>query len=329
MRIRHASVSFAFCLLVCALDAHADLKTCAAITDRDQRLDCFDKLAAEAQSGMSQTTVAAKPQTQDGGALQRRRTDERNILDNPFGLTAYRPNYFLPFTYNSKINKEPFQELFPDIHMDDIEAKFELSIKARVWGISDKMNLWAAYTQENWWQVYNHNHGTSAPFRETDYQPELFMTYATDYHLGSLDMDQWQIGFNHQSNGRSDPLSRSWNRIIAGALFEYGDLVINPRVWYRIPEREKDDDNPKTDVYYGWSDVRLAYPWHNMTFSTMLRDNFRTDNNKGAVQLDWSFPLNRRFKGYVQYFYGYGESMIDYDVKTSRIGVGIMLSDWL
>ena len=329
MRIRHASIPFAFCLLVCAFDAHADLKSCAAITDRDQRLDCFDKLAAEATSGLNQTTVAGKPGNEDEGALRVRRAHERNILDNPFGLTAYRPNYFLPFTYNSKPNVEPFRELIPDVHMDDIEAKFQLSIKAKLWDLTDHLDLMAAYTQENWWQVYNHNHGTSAPFRETNYQPELFLAYATDWRVLGMDMEQLSLGFNHQSNGRSDPLSRSWNRIIAGAIFDKGNFVIAPRVWWRIPEREQDDDNPNTNKYYGSGDLRIAYAYHDMTLATMLRDNLRTDDNKGAVQVDWSFPLNRRFKGYVQYFYGYGESMIDYDVKTSRIGVGIMLTDWM
>src|SRR5262249_2622537 len=103
MRIRHRRVLLGCVLLVGALGAHADLRSCAAIGDRDQRLACFDKLAAEAQPSIASTPVAAKS-PQQWGALQQRRSDERDILDNPFVLTAYRPNYFLPFTYNSKIN---------------------------------------------------------------------------------------------------------------------------------------------------------------------------------------------------------------------------------
>ncbi len=54
----------------------------------------------------------------------------------------------------------------------------------------------------------------------------------------------WDLGLAHQSNGQSDPLSRSWNRINANLAIEAGNLAVAMRTWYRIPEDPVDDDNP-------------------------------------------------------------------------------------
>ena len=60
----------------------------------------------------------------------------------------------------------------------------------------------------------------------------------------------------------------------------------------------------------------------------MLRNNFSVHHNRGALQLEWSFPLLEWVSGYVQYFLGYGESLLDYDHSVNRIGVGFMFKEW-
>jgi len=137
------------------------------------------------------------------------------------------------------------------------------------------------------------------------------------------------VGLDHQSNGQADPLSRSWNRVFAEFVAERGDFAISFRPWYRIPESAAADNNPDITHYLGYGQFRVAFRGGRDEYTVMLRDNFNTGDNRGAIRLGWSFPLNQRLRGYVQFFDGYGESLIDYNVRVLRIGAGVMLSNWL
>lgn len=241
------------------------------------------------------------------------RQSVKQTITKIFGIAPYKTNYLLPYTYD-------------DVGHGDrkrAETKFQLSFQKSIvddfFGLNESIVL--AYTQTSWWQTT----AESAPFRETNYQPELFVI------MPHFDSDSfikaYQIGLIHESNGQGKEKSRSWNRLYAKAYLQAGGLIISPRVWYRFSENASDDDNPNIHKYLGYGDLELMYPWRTHTFKLLLRNNFDFKDNRGAAQFDWSFPLwEKNLFGYIQLYSGYSESLIDYDKRSNRVGIGFALS---
>jgi phospholipase A1 len=75
--------------------------------------------------------------------------------------------------------------------------------------------------------------------------------------------------------------------------------------------------------------LRAAYLWRRHTFTTLLRNNLKTSDNRGTIELTWSRPLSGVLRLYAQYYYGYGESLLDHNWKVNRVGFGVAVSDYL
>ncbi len=259
---------------------------------------------------------------------------ELSLLQSGFAITPHNINYVLPFTHSSHINKEPFAD--SDHHFQHTEIEFQVSFKAGInetplWG--DNGFIYFAYTARSFWQAYNTSQ--SSPFRETNHEPELFLAFTTNLHLFGAEIPVVSVGASHQSNGRSGVQSRSWHRVYAKATLEFEKYYWSLKPWWRIPENQKSspddrsgDDNPDIDDYLGYFELRGFRRYGDNDLSLMLRNNLRSDN-RGAVELAYSYPFGKTKRGYVQLFHGYGESLLDYDHKTTRIGFGIMLNSWL
>lgn len=342
-------------MVLAALGASAQgsamtLADCTGIADDQARLACYDSVALsvttaatsaspqarkapaapdhEAPSELSLTSAPAAEagSPDDVPFIPTRLRQEKAHASNRFVIIPHHRNYLLPLTYNSNINETAWDQSFPGTSMDRVEAKFQVSLKAMIWEaiFGQGIDLWGAYTQENWMQAYNTD--ASSPFRETDYQPELILSIDNDWSIFGFHNNRLDISLNHQSNGRSEPQSRSWNRLIGSALFDRKNYSLRVSAWHRLPERNKDDDNPDIDNFVGRAELQGIWKWPDYSVGFIWRNNLES-NNRGSIQIDWTFPLSRRFQGYIQYFNGYGESLIDYDESTNRIGIGVSLTD--
>ncbi len=132
----------------------------------------------------------------------------------------------------------------------------------------------------------------------------------------------------HQSNGRAEPLSRSWDRAYLEFFFVRDDFALSIKPWYRFKESSSKDDNPDIEDFIGNYEIRLHQRWEEHLFSVLLRNLF-DDEPRYNSELQWSFPIQRRLRGLVQYYNGYGENMIDHDHRNNRIAIGILMTDWL
>ncbi|MGO3057540.1 phospholipase A [Halomonas sp. AOP43-A1-21] len=276
----------------------------------------------ESSADVADETLPVEQARED---LIERRQLEQESTRNPFSITTHRTNYLFPVSYNAKQNNENFRNVTTDAGPDSNEVKFQLSVKVNlaedIFGrVGD---VYFGYTQRSWWQAYNTD--ASSPFRETNYEPEIFIDFDNAWSALGWVNTRNRVSFNHQSNGRSDPLSRSWNRVYLESIFQRGDWALTLAPHWRVPESESDDDNPDIERYMGYGDIRLAKRLeNNHEISGQWRGNPSAGHH--GTQIDYSWPTFNNLRAHVQYYYGYGESMIDYDNRVHRLSIGFSLN---
>ena len=333
---------------------------CALIRDGLQRLACFDEVyqpdlardnaSTEQRQRIESATEALPPSKRNikrglnspeaddetavmSSILDRYLEAEEALFSFSGSFIRHRPNYILPITWSDHPNQMPTSPRLGvtgyDYGLKREEAKYQISFKVPLLtGFMDKRTtLWFGYTQVSFWQLYNQDE--SAPFRETNYEPELFLRYQPDWNIGPGRLNTVNLGINHQSNGQAEPRSRSWNRIVGMGTYTYKRWLFMVKPWIRLPEGNT-DDNDDIESYLGHGSYHAVYKLtEDRTFSLKLLNNLRTSDNKTSVEFGYSFPMGDTIKGFVHYYNGYGESLIDYNERIQRVGLGVMLNDWL
>lgn len=261
-----------------------------------------------------------------------------------FGLRPYRPNT-LAVAASDGVNLQPSPTLAAQA-LQRYETKLQVSVRSKVAANlltngtrpdDDRDSLWFGYTQQNYWQIFNGK--SSRPFRSNDYEPELIYIYPHQLALpGGFSYRLSGVGLVHQSNGQSDPLSRSWNRVyVMGAvekkLGPNSHLTLQARLWRRLPESDPVDDNPEIENFVGRAEAVATWQVDKLnTLGLTLRHALRSPA-RGSVKLDWmlappSAPDYAGLRYHLEFFSGYGDSLIDYNRRRNVLSVGVSLVDW-
>ena len=276
---------------------------------------------AQAQTTLPEATVEEPPPAAKPGPTEKEYgrldfkvdPDVYSIISQVRGVSTHKSTYFYPVTYS------------PDFHSERTEMVFQVSAKWRVFGT----NAYLAYSQKSFWQWLNG--GESSPFRETNYDPEVFYRWIPDRKA----FNHWgaDFGFEHESNGRPFPESRSWNRVYVAPFQAKGKHLAYLKFWYRLPEGEAStetnqngDDNPDLTDYMGYSELSFSRQIGNeQLLSGWVRGNVQT--GRGAVSFTWSVPSKEGWVFWgLSVFHGYGESLIAYDQEITRVMGGILLA---
>ena len=219
----------------------------------------------------------------------------------------------------------------------DPSAKFQLSFKYLLIGedtwiaqhVPVMENLNIAYTQRTLWDI----DGSSSPFYDTSYLPELgFQFFAPEpKQKGSMTWLGWQTAIQHESNGRGGLDSRGLNTLFVRAAFTVGDLdgwhlTVAPRLFTYLSTSGYNDDIAD---YRGYSEIRLLLAQHE-GLALSVTGGLGEDFDHGYAQIDLTIPSRYLSKNgtaflHLQYWTGYGENLLDYNINSDAVRFGFSL----
>ncbi|NDV69051.1 phospholipase A [Dysgonomonas sp. 25] len=232
-------------------------------------------------------------------------------FDNQPSFGMYKDNYVITGT-----------EAFSRTNRWNSDCKFQVSIRQRLTNSTLPFNthIYLTYTQKAFWDIYRE----SFPFRDLNFNPTIGIGRPLIHNnrlLGTIGLE-----FEHESNGKDQDASRSWNKISANSLFVFRDRwVFQSKLWIPIVDG---DSNPDITQYMGYGFAALTYSSlqrkYNISCVVTKRAGAFFDAN---VMLNFSVRMfsNEDIYLYVEYYDGYGESMLDYKEYRQRIRAGISI----
>jgi phospholipase A1 len=214
---------------------------------------------------------------------------------------------------------------------DGWDARFQISLKYRLFDPASGygaeqpwlVGFYFGYTQTSFWDLSS----DSKPFHDTSYRPSFFWKW--DRTDAQTWVDSARFGYEHESNGAGGEGSRSINTLFVRPEWRWrtggGEVEFTPKLYAYLDRHE----NPDIQQYRGYADWRLRYDTGGVWIHTAVARLGTA--GKGSLLLDMSRRMRDMKVGplsgylHLQYFNGYGESILDYDQRSWNLRVGLAI----
>ena len=262
----------------------------------------------------------------DTTAFEKKDIKENKVINNDFAITFHKKNYVFPLYVTGSPYHQVYENYTPENEkIQKTEISYQISFKAPIWKdmFQSSSSIYFAYTQLSFWQAYN----KMAFFRESDFEPEIFVVSKLAWPLfGNFLLDTLNVGAVHASNGAGGIEERSWNRLYIEATASNPNWIIHIRPWYVFHDSTYNRLNPDMAKYLGFGEVAISYKFLTQDVTLQGHGFFENKGRYKTASISYSYPIAPKFRGYIQAFHGYGQSLIEYDHHTNGVGLGVLLN---
>ena len=208
----------------------------------------------------------------------------------------------------------------PDEFNSDV--KFQISFQQRLTKsvLPGNTYLYLFYSQKAIWHVFEN----SLPFHDLNFNPGVGLSkfiIMKNRLVGKV-----TVMVEHESNGRDGTASRSWNKISwAGEAYISPVLMAHAKYWIPIVDGKYNRDILKYSGLYqaGFQAKSTDDKW--VLDMTLVKRKGCNLNFNTIVQLGYRINHNSNQFIMLQYYNGYGESLLDYKQYHSRIRIGLLI----
>lgn len=235
----------------------------------------------------------------------------RRAFDNQPYFGIYKDNYFI---FGPAIG--------PKITRKNTNIKFQISIAQRLTKSTLPLGtyLYLFYTQKVMWNVLE----KSMPMTDLNFNPGIGLAkplFVKNRFIGKV-----ILCLEHESNGRDEDASRSWNKISLGANIMVDPmLMVHGKFWIPIVDGMNNKDIlDYSGIYQVGLQMFSPNRRFNLGITLVKRRGWNLDYNS-IIELSYRLWKRDNQFLFMQYYNGYGEDLLEYNKFHSQLRVGIVI----